>query len=1139
MTEPNEQAGKDEERRRDAETRDRALDPHGSFIVQAPAGSGKTTLLTQRFLVLLACVDAPEEIVAITFTRKAAAEMRRRILDALEMAGGEIDESGLKPHERQTLALARGALARDAERGWRLRETPARLRIMTFDALCARVVAAAPLRSGLGATPEVTEDASDLYREAAERVIGRLEAQGPEGPLARLLRHLDNRPERLRDLIVGMLERRDQWLRHLGEAGDRLHRETLEVELAALVGGRLARVRAAVPRALRDEIETLLRHASERIDPGGPYAALRGLDGLPDTDPASLDRWRALADWLLTKNGTWRSPNPKKVDRTLGFPPPGEAVDPAERELRGTMKARMRALLEALRREEGFREALAAVRGLPAPCYGDAEWSVIEALAAVLVDAVEVLREVFQERRQADFIEIAMAAVRVLDGGAEAPDPPVRHLLVDEFQDTSVTQFELLRRLTAGWRDGDGRTVFLVGDPMQSIYRFREADVGVFLRVRREGLGSLRPEPLTLRVNFRAHQGLVDWINGTFGQIMPAADEETSGAVSYSPCVATRPAPDGDGAVRMLAFPVGDEAAEARAVAEAAREALERDPEGSVGILVRARSHLAAVVPALREAGVRFRAVEIEVLSNRPVVRDLFSLARALLHLEDRIAWLAVLRAPFCGLHRADLLVVADGPGTIAERLGDREVRRRLSDDGRRIIERVWAVLDEALGLRGRLPLRDWVERTWIALGGPACLSAATDAADAEAALALLEGLDAGGDVEDLPALQDAAGGLYAQPDPDPEIRVELMTVHGAKGLEFDTVILPCLDRGSGRDGDRLLRWAELPLAGGRNALVLGPVGATHGEVSQQTAFVRALEAAQAAHERERLLYVAATRARERLWLTGRVELDEETGQPTQNRSDTFLGLLWPAVGERFEPVRAGDGGDGVPDQSGAAGPPRETIRCLPPGWRPPDPPPPAVADLPPPPEGGEARIVFDWAGETARCVGTVAHALIRHLAGLDEEGRRRFVGEGLRPRIVALLRREGVRQAELDGAAGRVEAALRSFVEDERGRWVLSPGHADARDEHPVSVMAEGRVVHCVVDRTFVDAAGTRWIVDYKTGTHEGGDLDAFLDREVERYRGQLETYARAFRGLDPRPIRLGLYFPLLREWREWPFDG
>jgi ATP-dependent exoDNAse (exonuclease V) beta subunit len=77
--------------------------------------------------------------------------------------------------------------------------------------------------------------------------------------------------------------------------------------------------------------------------------------------------------------------------------------------------------------------------------------------------------------------------------------------------------------------------------------------------------------------------------------------------------------------------------------------------------------------------------------------------------------------------------------------------------------------------------------------------------------------------------------------------------------------------------------------------------------------------------------------------------------------------------------------------------------------------------------------------------------------------------------------------------------------------------------------------IVNVIVDRTFVDADGTRWIVDYKTGTHEGADVEAFLDREQERYRGQLEQYAALLRVLDPRPIRLGLYFPLLNGWREW----
>src|SRR3954468_7903565 len=110
----------------DAADRERALDPRSSFIVQAPAGSGKTELLIQRVLRLLAGVERPEEILAITFTRKAAAEMRRRVLEALHAARAGVDPPEA-PHKRLTFALAKAALARDRERGWRLLENPARL----------------------------------------------------------------------------------------------------------------------------------------------------------------------------------------------------------------------------------------------------------------------------------------------------------------------------------------------------------------------------------------------------------------------------------------------------------------------------------------------------------------------------------------------------------------------------------------------------------------------------------------------------------------------------------------------------------------------------------------------------------------------------------------------------------------------------------------------------------------------------------------------------------------------------------------------------------------------------------------------------------------------------------------------------
>ena len=128
-----------------------------------------------------------------------------------------------------------------------------------------------------------------------------------------------------------------------------------------------------------------------------------------------------------------------------------------------------------------------------------------------------------------------------------------------------------------------------------------------------------------------------------------------------------------------------------------------------------------------------------------------------------------------------------------------------------------------------------------------------------------------------------------------------------------------------------------------------------------------------------------------------------------------------------------------------------------------------------------------------------------------------------------------GVPAVSMERAAQRVVDAIRSTLEDERGRWILDPRHEDARCEYALSGVHEGRLVSAVIDRCFIDAEGVRWIIDYKTGAHEGSGLDDFLDREQARYREQLERYAEMFRRREQRPVRMGLYFPLLRGWREW----
>src|SRR5688572_29624784 len=158
---------------------------------------------------------------------------------------------------------------------------------------------------------------------------------------------------------------------------------------------------------------------------------------------------------------------------------------------------------------------------MPPERYTDYQWEVLEAILKLLPLAAAHLKVVFGERGEADFTEVSQGAVRAL-GHPDAPtdlllalDYRIKHILVDEFQDTSLSQWELLSLLTSGWLPGDGRTLFFVGDPMQSIYRFREAQVALFLRACERGMGSVQLEKLLLSTNFRSQRNLIGFFNAT------------------------------------------------------------------------------------------------------------------------------------------------------------------------------------------------------------------------------------------------------------------------------------------------------------------------------------------------------------------------------------------------------------------------------------------------------------------------------------------------------------------------------------------------------------------------------------------------------------------------------------------------
>lgn len=1127
--------------REDLQARARALDPRHSFIVQAPAGSGKTELLTQRYLRLLATVEHPEQVLAITFTRKAAAEMRSRIIEALQRAATQPRPE--IAHAQTTFDLARAVCELDAQRGWQLRDYPARLRIQTIDALTGMLARRMPILSGAGAPLEPLDDARPLYRQAVEELLEHL---GEGTPAARslevLISHLGNQVDRLLRLLEDLLQRRDQWLHALVHArGAKDLRASIEHALNDVVVKHFESLVANLTPAQLDELWTLTQHAAHNLLSNPRLSASRRplLESslsliLPGAAAEDADAWRAVADVFLTRDGRLL----RSVTATQGFPP----SDPQ-------MKARMEQLLAQLRQQPAFCARLNGVRTLPGLIYNPEQWLILEALFNVLPLAVAQVQIVFEQQRKADYVETSLRALRALGTPDEptdlalALDYRVQHILVDEFQDTSFTQLDLLERLTAGWQDGDGRTLFCVGDPMQSIYRFRQAEVGLFLQLQQRGLKHLPMQSLRLTANFRSHRPIVDWINEVFPTVFPSHDDIEQGAVKFSTSEAARQ--ERDGAVYVHPGINASPLQIADLTVDLVREALARDAHGTVAILVSGRNHLGFIGSRLHAAGIEHQAVEIEMLLQRPVVQDLIALTRALVHLADRTAWLAVLRAPWCGLALTDIHVIVNGDleqtvRTLIERAlhldAASEPTPALSNDGRTRLQRVASVLERALTQRGRTALRDWVERTWISLGGPATLASAQDLEDARAYLLRLDELDEASDLSDVTRLEEQLEGLCARPRAESATRVEIMTIHKAKGLEFDTVILPGLERCVSGDDQPLLYWTRVP--GLNEGLIFAPLTAAGAETDPIYQWARLLERGRTEQERARLLYVAATRAKRDLHLLGTVETrrKDDSVEIKPPRAGSMLSLLWTAVQPQFDAAFQAQR-DSVPVASANVDT-ATPLRRLPAQWRLPtldqsSPP----AQLPSIDLIDATRPLFDWVTETSRRVGTLVHRELERL--VDRERSATLVADspGLRARMLAELAELGVPADRCSQALERVLSAVRSALSDTRGRWLLGleAPLREAQSEFALSGLVNGQVVQGVIDRTFLDERGIRWIVDFKTSTHEGAGLDEFIDREVERYAPQLKRYATLMRAYKPNePIKAALYFPLLKAWRE-----
>jgi len=1055
---------------------------------------------------LLAEVEEPGQVVAITFTNAAAAEMRNRILDELRKG----DPS----------PLARRALEHSQRLGWNLLDLPSQLRISTIDSFCRDLALQQPLISGLGGSLEIAEQPTELYRRAARRTLEEIgNAGSPVGPAAEtLMKWRDNNWKEMEELLVNMLGERDRWMHAFVLTGSQNWDE------------------------LRDRLEMSLTRAA------------------PDA----------------TECG-----------------------------------------------------------------YSEKEWEIVRACFTLLRRAAAYLRIAFAEAGVVDFIEVAQIALSVLRGEDDQPTEAalavadrIRHLLVDEFQDTSRRQHELLGRLIAAWPQPEGRTCFVVGDPMQSIYFFRGADAELFPRVENIGLdipneAALRFDSVHLTANFRTAPRVVQRLNEVFAQVFAVDD---GSGIEFAQALPARDnsAQSGPHAVadslpgmslhlefipQSMRTNARGYTRERKAEIQAQRDAaLEIQKEEIVAlirshlarmdkaraageryriaVLGRTRKVLVSVAQALREAEIPFRAIELEPLQDRPEIIDALALARALLNPQDRVAWLGVLRAPWCGLSLADLhtLTSADDeqlksrpvPELLAERA------QLLSQEGRLAAARLLKAVAYAERLRSTQPRASpgtWIEQVWLRLGGARCVDAAARA-NLDLLWRCLDDLPQGEPDLVGPALDAALKKLNAQPDPSAssDCGVQLMTIHKSKGLEFEVVIVPDLQANAGHGGRKLLSWLERGLAPEADAIdedsagaitefLVAPLQPKGAESGSAKSLVDKVCRERESQETRRLLYVAATRARDELHLFARPEFKTADDQSLALVPPTgsLLATAWPGlraeVQHRFEEWCADQSAQAaqtdesqtidslaasaekvlaLPAPPDASAPTPTRVRRLPPSYQP------ACAEFPfatyEPPVGAGRLYERHEGGLLSRALGKAVHELFQHFAQRLATETSEVARESLvrvQPRISANLRAFGIDAGEANRiAAQAVEMVLRA-ADDPQAQWILA-AHADAASEARWTGVVSGGLRTVQVDRVFragptpesTDDNSTWWIIDYKTAQGDGLDPKAALPELRDEFAPQIEAYAKMLRNLHgaDAAVRGGLYYPrmALLDWWE-----
>jgi len=1116
----------------------------------ASAGTGKTWLLVTRLVRLLLAGAAPDAILAITFTRKAAAEMQSRLAERL-LTLASLEDEALAERLREMDIEPNAAVMARAHRLYEsLLQSRQMVRTTTFHAFCQEILLRFPLEADVPPGFELLDSSAPIADAAWASMLAE-SGREPEGKLTRALERLLNYCGGLHGLqraLDAFLEHRGDWWAYTETAEERYRFATERLQQQLGISLDIDPLQHFFCAQKMDELAEFAALLAKHPNKGNDQA-LEQLAWARHPELPLARRFEACREAFLTKVNTPRARKPSKTQAgKMGID--GEA--------------RFLALHEAI-----SQAVLATLDQLAA----HETWHACAAWYRAGECLLEHYQNIKSEQRLLDFTDLEWCAYRLLTHSDNALwvqyklDQRIDHLLVDEFQDTNPTQWRLLLPLLHEMAAGQGeklRSVFLVGDAKQSIYRFRRAEPRLFHAAHDWLSEYLDAQGFPLHISWRSAPAIMECTNRVFDEHGPMAGSlrdftphdthhhELWGSVTIQPLIEELDNDTEEEKTQGLRNPLHQPRSlprddryqrEGAQIARTIRELIDSSTlignsgsarplhYGDIMLLVRSRSHVGYYESALRDAGIPYIGAERGTLLDSLEVSDMVALLEVLITPYNNLSLATVLRSPLYDCSDDDLLLLAQhGTGNWYQRL--LALGPNLAQQSP--LARAARQLEQWRELAGILPIHDLLDRIFSEGNVLARYQAAfPEHLRSRAEANLIRFLELALEIDSgrypslshfLARLSELRENRKEAPDEAPvsgsSERVRIMTIHAAKGLEAPVVFLA--DSAATASSDKPFR-----------TLVDWPADAARpqgfllvGKQSQQPPLVReSLEREQREEQREsaNLLYVAITRARQLLFVSG-----------VKPRRASELGW-YGALRRGLDPLQENDPETPLTLQSNRM---PETVMAV--RETPASPAPevdPALAhpltlqplmhEIAPSHLTGASVAAGRQTDEDGRLRGLVIHRLLQRLCEVtppERQGVIRTVAAefGLSPASTTFLEW----QIECEGL----------FRQNSLEMILRPPAGVEALNEVPIIYALNGATVHGIIDRLllFPDSV---WVVDYKS--HRGAMADN-IDDLAAPYHRQLAYYSYGIKQLWPeKEVRAFLLFTRCGQLHEIELAG